>query len=271
MADAGKRILVTGASTGIGRAVTDYLARRGDQVYAGARKAHDLAALEQIRGVTPLRLDVTQERDVAASVLKVEGETERLDGLVNNAGVSGGGPLTDISVEEIERQFAVNVFGVHRVTKAFFPLILRAEGRIVNMSSVGGRLALPFLGPYVMSKFSLEAYSDSLRRELAPHGVHVAVIQPGNVKTPIWDKTDPEDPRYDGSIFEERYRRLARYFIKQGKTKGMPPETIARPVYHALHARRPRIRYLVAESNFRQRFLEILPTGLFDWILKRRV
>ncbi len=271
MSAAGKRILVTGASTGIGRAVTDYLAQRGDRVYAGARENHDLEALEQVPGVTPLRLDVTQPQDIAASVSKVKEETEKLDGLVNNAGVSGGGPLMEIGVEEIERQFAVNVFGVHRVTKAFFPLILRAEGRVVNMSSVGGRLALPFLGPYVMTKFAIEAYSDSLRRELAPHGIEVAVIQPGNVRTPIWNKTDPEDPRYDGSIFEERYRRLARYFINQGNTKGMPPERIARTVYHALHARRPRIRYLVSESNFRQRFLEILPTRLFDWILKRRL
>ena len=204
MADAGRRILVTGASTGIGRAVTDYLAQRGDRVYAGAREDHDLEALEEVPGVIPLRLDVAQPKDIAASVSKVKEETERLDGLVNNAGVSGGGPLMEISAEEIERQFAVNVFGVHRVTKAFFPLILRAKGRIVNMSSVGGRLALPFLGPYVMTKFAIEAYSDSLRRELAPHGVHVAVIQPGNVRTPIWNKTDPEDPRYDGSIFEER-------------------------------------------------------------------
>lgn len=271
MSAGGKRILVTGASTGIGRAIAEQLARRGDNVYAGARKNQDLKALAEISRVEPLRLDVTRQEEIAASLSKVEEETDGLDGLVNNAGVAGGGPLVEVTEEEMERQFDVNVFGVHRVTRAFFPLILRAKGRIVNLSSVGGRLALPFLGPYSMTKFSVEAYSDSLRRELAPHGVHVAVIQPGNVKTPIWDKTDPEDPRYHGTIFEERYRRLARYFIHQGKTKGMSPERIARVVLHALHARRPRIRYLVTESNIQYRFREALPTRLFDWILKRRL
>src|SRR5689334_6739039 len=175
-----RAILVTGASTGIGRATALELARRGATVYAGVR---DPAAVDGL-GLTPVELDVTDAEQVAALSTRLE----RLDGLVNNAGIAVTGPLEHLPLDEVRRQLEVNALGQLAVTQACLPALRAARGRIVNMSSISGRVAFPMFGPYAASKFALEAFSDSLRRELRGSGVDVVVIEPGGVTTPIWER-----------------------------------------------------------------------------------
>jgi hypothetical protein len=266
----GRRVLVTGASTGIGRALVEHLAARGDRVFAGARRPADLEALARIEGVIAVELDVTDEadvREVASSVRATGG----LDALVNCAGIAVPGPLMELDAREVSRQMEVNLVGLHRVTRACFPLLFETRGRIVNISSTGGLIAMPFVGAYSASKFAVEALSDSLRRELAPFGMHVSLVQPGAVRTPIWDKTDPDDPSLDGSIFAERARGFGRMMVRRARGGGLEPERLARAVAGVLDARRPRPRYLVTEANLMTRLLAALPDGTLDWLVRRYV
>ena len=205
-------VVVTGASTGIGAAIARHLAERGFRVFGTVRRAEDEVALAR-DGVTPVRMDVTD----TASIMRARGEVERALGitpliaLVNNAGIPAAGPLELFPLDELRRVLEVNLIGVVAVTQAFLPLLKVSRGRIVNISSVAGRGALPFLGPYAASKFGLEAISDSLRRELSPFGVRVIVIEPGSFKTAIWRKVEAMDlRRYAGTPYEgvlERFRR----------------------------------------------------------------
>jgi len=266
-----RNILVTGAGSGIGRAIVEYLAARGDHLFAAARNDRDLAELGALPNVVPVRLDVTQAGSVDAAVAHVSGLTDTLEALVNNAGSVVAGPLMDVTPEAMSAQLEVNLVGVHRVTRAFFPLLLAARGHVVNISSTGGRVALPFMGPYVASKFGLEAFSDSLRRELAPCGVRVSVIQPGAIRTPIWDKTDPHDARLDGSIFAPRARAFGRLMLERARTGGRPPATIARAVHRVLGSRRPRPRYLVTEANLMTRIAGLLPDRWLDFAISRAI
>ena len=270
-ASTARNILVTGASSGIGRAIVEYLAARGDRVFAGARSDRAIGELGRLPNVVPVRLDVTQAESVDAAVAHVCGLTDTLDALVNNAGSVVAGPLIDVTPEAMSAQLEVNLVGVHRVTRAFFPLLLAAKGHVVNISSTGGRVALPFMGPYVASKFGLEAFSDSLRRELAPCGVQVSVIQPGAIRTPIWDKTDPHDARLDGSIFAARARAFGRLMLERARTGGRPPDTIARAVHRVLGSRRPRPRYLVTEANLMTRVAGLLPDRWLDFAISRAI
>ena len=264
-----RKVLVTGASSGIGRASVEYLAARGDRVFAGARKDRDLDELGRLRNVIPVRLDVTQPGSVDAAVARVRGLTDTLDGLVNNAGSVVAGPLMDVTPEEMREQLEVNLVGVHRVTRAFFPLLLAARGHVVNISSTGGRVAMPFMGPYVASKFALEAFSDSLRRELGPCGMKVSVIQPGAIRTPIWDKTDPEDAPVADSIFAERARAVGRLMVRRARSGGLPPVAIARAVHKVVGSRRPRPRHLVTEANLMTRIASLLPDRWLDLAIGR--
>lgn len=264
-----RKVLVTGAGSGIGRAIVEYLAARGDHVFAGARKERDLGELGRLRNVIPVRLDVTQPESVESAVARVRGLTDALGGLVNNAGSVVAGPLMDVTPEEMREQMEVNLVGVHRVTRAFFPLLLAARGHVVNISSTGGRVAMPFMGPYVASKFALEAFSDSLRRELGPCGMKVSVIQPGAVRTPIWDKTDPEDAPVADSIFAQRARAFGRLMVERARRGGLPPVTIARAVHKVLGSRRPRPRHLVTEANLMTRIASLLPDRWLDLAISR--
>src|SRR5438093_12844615 len=188
--------VVTGASTGFGAAIARHLAGRGFRVFGTVRRAEDEVALAR-DGVTPVRMDVTD----TASIMRAQGEVERalagapLLGLVNNAGIPAAGPLELFPLDELRRVLEVNLIGVVAVTQAFLPLLKASRGRIVNISSVAGRGALPVIGPYAASKFGLEAVSDSLRRELLPFGVRVIVIEPGSFKTAIWSKVEAMDLR----------------------------------------------------------------------------
>jgi NAD(P)-dependent dehydrogenase (short-subunit alcohol dehydrogenase family) len=251
-----KTAVVTGASTGIGWACVKVLAARGFHVFGSVRRQADADRLaKEFDGAfTPLLFDVTDEaavKDAANSVTaKLNGAP--LTGLVNNAGIAVSGPLLHIDPSELALQLEVNVVGQLAVTQAFAPLLgaspgakVARPGRIVMMSSVGGRVASPFVGPYNASKFALEGLSESLRRELMIYGVDVILVAPGAVATPIWDKADSvEVARFANTPFARPIDAVRAYMLKMGRA-GLPPEKIGETVHTALTAAKPRTRYVV--------------------------
>ena len=258
---------MTGASTGIGREAARLLAASGFRVFGTVRRDEDAAAL-RADGVEPVRLEVTDPAGIAAAedqVLAALGEAP-LVGLVNNAGVPAAGPLEFLPLDELRQVLEVNVIGVMAVTQAFLPALRRSSGRIVNMSSIAGRIAMPFAGPYAASKFALEALSDSLRRELLGSGVRVILIEPGSVRTPIWDKVSAPGKleRYDQTPYATALP-LVRQQALAGVEKGLPPRAVADAVLRALTARRPPVRIPVIKRKWRFRLLQFLP----DWVLDR--
>ena len=235
-AAAQKAVLVTGASSGIGRKVTERLATEGYFVYAAARKEEDLRALDAIENVDSIRLDVTRPEEIAAAVEFVRKAGRGLHGLVNNAGVAVVGPLTETKEEDLRFVFDVNVFGPYRVTKAFAPLILESGGRITTISSIAGILSRPPLGAYSMSKHAVEAFGDTLAAELEPKGVKVSLIEPGNYRSEISRNASvrmglgPDSPMADRSRFPE-------------------PDDVATAVVHALFDANPKRRYMVVPER----------------------
>jgi NAD(P)-dependent dehydrogenase (short-subunit alcohol dehydrogenase family) len=226
-------------------------------------------------------LDVTDADSIRGASLAVSralGE-EPLTGLVNNAGIAVGGPLEFLEMSEIRRQFDVNLFGQVAVTQAFLPLLRRAKrGRIVNMSSISGRITPPLLGPYSMSKFALEAFSDALRRELEPFGLSVSVVEPGVIKTPIWDKgVDSSIER--GARMPERALELygarmthLRKRAQEMSERGAPAEKVAKAVYHALTSDRPKTRYLVGvDAKLTAKLAWLLPDRALDRLMRRNL
>src|SRR5438067_10579841 len=182
-------VVVTGASTGIGRATAAKLDSLGFRVFAGVRKEEDAEAL-RVEGLDPLLLDVTDSGSIEAAATAVGDRLggQPLSGVVNNAGIVVPGPLELIDLDDLRRQLEVNSIAPVAITQAFLPRLRSSRGRIVNVSSIGGRVAQPFIAAYVMSKFAVEAMTDSLRRELLPWGIDVVAVQPGTIKTPMWDK-----------------------------------------------------------------------------------
>jgi NAD(P)-dependent dehydrogenase (short-subunit alcohol dehydrogenase family) len=229
-------VLVTGASTGIGRKITERLAAEGHFVYAGARKEADLRQLDAIENVDSIRLDVTSPEEIAAAVETVRKAGRGLHGLVNNAGVAVMGPLTESKEEDLRFVFDVNVFGPYRVTKAFAPLILESRGRITTIGSIAGILSRPPLGAYSMSKHAVEAFGDALAAELEPKGVKVSLIEPGNYRSEISRNAavrmglPPDSPMADRSRFKE-------------------PDEVAEAVLHALFDANPKRRYMVVPDE----------------------
>jgi NAD(P)-dependent dehydrogenase (short-subunit alcohol dehydrogenase family) len=264
----GRTVLVTGASTGIGRATALMLAELGATVYAGTRDAASGYALGPT--VRPVALDVTNDVDI----LDVAAQIERLDGLVNNAGIAVTSPLEYLPLGELRRQLEVNAIAALAVTQACLPALRRARGRIVNISSISGRWVVPLYGPYAASKYALEALSDALRRELRGSGVHVSVIEPGAIATPIWERgTATADGLFAAMppIAHERYGQLVATLraeaIKQPE-KGAPPEAVARVIVAALTARRPRARYLVGrDAKVQAALAHVLPARAMDALL----
>lgn len=269
-------VLVTGASTGIGRTCCRHLAERGWRVFGSVRREEDAAALRDEDGVEPLLFDVTDTGGIAAAKEQLVGilGDKGLSGLVNNAGIAVAGPLEFLPIEDWRSQFEVNVIGQVAVTQAFLPLLRKAKGRIVNMSSISGRIAIPLLGPYAGSKHALEALSDALRAELKQFGMQVSIIEPGVIKTPIWDKSS-RDARVRGEKMPEEAWGLYGELIagvRGGQDKvvagAVPPEFVARAVFHALTARRPKTRYLVGtDAKIQARVEAWLPDRLFDWLV----
>ena len=270
-------VVVTGASTGIGEACAQRLSSLGFDVFAGVRSDADVERLRAAGSVRPLKLDITDSASIAAAAETVIAASGgRLAGLVNNAGIAVTAPLEFLPVEELRRQLEVNVIGHVAVTQAFLEALRAARGRIVNISSIGGRIALPLLGAYAGSKFALEGISDALRRELRPWGIAVAVVQPGAIATPIWDKGSVAA---EGLLVEapaeasERYGPLIetmRSGALEAARDGLPPAAVADIVAHALTSARPRTRYLVGrEAKVRATLARVLGDRVFDALIAR--
>jgi NAD(P)-dependent dehydrogenase (short-subunit alcohol dehydrogenase family) len=273
-------VLVTGASTGIGYACVETLADAGFIVFAGVRNERDAQRVSALHGnVRPVLLDVTMREHIAAAAdaIRISGAT--LQGIVNNAGVAVAGPLEYLPLDELRRQFEINLFGALAVTQAMLPL-LRAggNGRIVFMSSVSGQIAPPFIGPYAASKFALEATADALRMELLPFGIHVIVVQPGNVRTPIWSKgrdakeeTISRMPREALAHYGELYDAMVRVTEHEERT-GIDPSLVAGAVLRALMSVKPKARYPVGNPPaWQRRLASLLPERVRDRLILRNV
>jgi NAD(P)-dependent dehydrogenase (short-subunit alcohol dehydrogenase family) len=276
-----RSVVVTGVSTGIGWGAARVLARRGFQVFGSVRKAADAERLkaELGAGFTPLIFDITDESAVRAAADQVRATLggQTLFGLVNNAGVAVAGPLLHLPIDQFRRQIEVNLTGQLIVTQAFAPLLGADRalegppGRIVMISSVGGRNGVPFLGPYNASKFGLEGLSESLRRELMLLGIDVIVIAPGSVATPIWAKGEEIDVTpYRNTPFIPALERV-RGFMAANGARGLKPERLGRAILHALTARRPKVRYTVAPSPLETFLTEKLPRRMVDRAIARRL
>ena len=252
-----KAVLITGATSGIGRAATELLADEDYFVYAGARKDADIAELNAIQNVMAVRLDVTKQDQIDAAVALIEKEGRGLWGVVNNAGVNVVAPLVAAREDEFQFLFDVNVFGVHRVTKAFTPLVVASGGRIVNISSISGILAGPGYGMYAASKHALEAMTDALAAEMAPLGVHVAAVNPGNFASEIGltrcKRRIANAETDDWGLWEERRQSLlesCRQRLEDGIAgEGTPPLAVAKTISRALFEESPRFRYLVVPEQ----------------------
>lgn len=275
-----KSVVVTGVSTGIGWGAVKVLTAQGFHVFGSVRKQADADRLSAEFGAafTPLLFDVTDEAAVRAGARQVEAalEGETLAGLVNNAGIAVAGPLLYLSIDDWRQQLEVNLTGVVIATQAFAPLLgagtrVKDPGRIVNISSVGGRNANPFMAPYCTSKFGLEGLSESLRREMLPFGVDVVVVAPGAVATPIWDKADQIDTaRYANTVYGPALERLRQYMLSIGKS-GLPPERIGEAIATALTAPNPKVRYVVSPSPMQVLMTEVLPKRTLDRITGKRL
>jgi NAD(P)-dependent dehydrogenase (short-subunit alcohol dehydrogenase family) len=270
----GASILVTGTSTGIGRATALELAHRGYRVYAGVRRPEDAESLLAADGrLKPVMLDVTRPDQIAevARMIAAESGEAGLHGLVNNAGINVSGPLEFLPLEDLRRQFEVNLFGQLAVTQALLPLLRKARGRVVNIGSVSGWSAMPLVGPYCASKFALRALNDSLRLELRPWGIRVILVDPGPIATPIWDKARRGDIGAETEIFPLYGPMIERAlaFTAQTVARAIQPERVAGTVIRALESRRPRPRYLVGSTLRSGPFVEKLPVRLRDWLIAK--
>ena len=271
-------ILVTGASTGIGRACALQLASAGHQVFAGVRSEQDVAALAD-QGTAllhPVLLDVTDHDQIDAVAERIAKEPGGLHGVVNNAGVARGGPLEYLPVDVWREQFEVNVFGQVAVTRAMLPMIREAGGRIVFIGSIGGRMATMMMGPYNASKFAIEAIGESLRAELRPWGIHVSVVEPGAVKTDIWEKGRQTADQLERELPAEAVDRYSPHItairkgIEMQDKSGVGPDKVAEAVDHALFAPRPRTRYVVGTpARVQSAMVRILPDRSREAILRR--
>jgi NAD(P)-dependent dehydrogenase (short-subunit alcohol dehydrogenase family) len=273
-------IVVTGASTGIGEAVALELVGRGYRVFAGFRNEEAEKRLRAKAGdhLIPVRLDVTDAGQIAAVCDLVRQQTTEngLLGLVNNAGIALSGPLELLPVNDFRRQLEVNVVGQLQMIQAFIPLLRNSHGRIVNISSINGALASPYLGPYAASKFALEAMSDALRLELRHWGIRVCVVAPGAIKTPIWDKSEQAADAVSKSISPDGMKlyeddlNVWRKLVAKIAEDADPVEKVVEKVVHALESPHPKARYYL---RFSQRFIcrgfKILPESIRDRIVCR--
>jgi NAD(P)-dependent dehydrogenase (short-subunit alcohol dehydrogenase family) len=276
-----KSVVVTGASTGIGWGCVKVLIAGGFRVFGSVRKQADADRLAREFGAnfTPLIFDVTDEAAVADGAKQVEaalGE-DTLFGLVNNAGIAVPGPLLDLKIDDFRRQIDVNLTGQLIVTQAFAPALgadprrKGAPGRIVMISSVGGKNAMPFLGPYSASKFGLEGMSESLRRELMLFGIDVIIIGPGTVATPIWDKADAVDVApFAATPYAPALLKIKDFMVSNGK-KGLPPESLGEAVKNALTTTKPKTRYTITPTPLQNFMFNVLPKRMVDGMIAGRL
>ena len=271
--------LITGCSTGIGRATALRLDASGWSVYAGVRRQEDadsLAAAGSER-LTPLIIDVTDPGSIAAAAERVEAESAAgLGALVNNAGVAYTGPLEFVPLDELRNQLEVNLTGHVAITQALIPALRRARGRIVNVTSIGGIVATPFFGPYNASKYALEAISDCLRVELRPWGIKTIAIEPGSISTEIWtsgldqfDRTEERMPAEAQTLYGKAIKGLRRAARQTGE-RGIPADHAAAVIEKALVVSRPRARYLIGrDARVMATLSRVLPDRLWDRAIGR--
>jgi hypothetical protein len=275
-------VVVTGVSTGIGWGITKVLLFEGFRVFGSVRKEGDADRLQREfgSGFHPLIMDVTDSPAVHRAAAQVSEQlgSMTLAGLVNNAGVAVPGPLLHLPLEAFRRQLEVNLIAPLSVTQAFAPLLgtdrkrQGPAGRIINISSVGGKMGMPFLGAYVASKFGLEGMSETLRRELMLYGIDVIVVGPGSVASAIWDKAELEDvSAYEKTDYKDILERFRKYFIAEGR-KGLPPERLGKAVYLALTTARPRARYAVVPQRLKNWTLPgLLPKRVLDRMIGKQL
>lgn len=278
-----RAVVITGASTGIGAACALHLDRLGFAVFAGVRKSEDGVALQKAGSdrLVPLELDVTDLTTIQKSHAVVLEATKKrgLFGLINNAGIAVVGPLEAVPISDLRQQLEVNVIGQVAVTQEFLPLVRQARGRIVNMGSIAGLSTMPLMGPYSASKFALEAITDALRLEVQQWGIHVAIIEPGAIATPIWNKSTIEAAEREAAI-ETELRTLykpvvaaVRKVVGEASKRAISPDAVAKVVEEALTAPTPKTRYLVGtDAKLRALMVKLLPDRISDrmltWILK---
>ena len=275
-------IVITGASTGIGRACAMHFDQLGFSVFAGVRRDADGAALRSAASerLTPLRIDVTDGATIAAAREQIEAAASGVGvrGLVNNAGIGVGGPLEFVPLDDLRRQLEVNVIGQVAVTQAFLPMLRQARGRIVNIGSISGRMATPFVAPYAASKFALEAITDALRVELRPWGIGVAIVEPGSIATPIWEKAKDTSKQVSDDL-SPRGRELygaavssLRETMAEFEKRAIPAERVAKAVSHALLSRRPKTRYLVGtDARLQAALAAVVPDRINDRLIARQM
>jgi len=247
-----RAVLVTGASTGLGRATAELLAAKGYFVYAGARKEADLVALNAIANVQAIRLDVTKQADIDAAVKTVRDAGRGLYAVINNAGVGVVGPLIELSEDDLKFQFDVNVYGPYRVTKAFAPMLIESKGRVSTTGSISGTLAWPMGGAYSMSKHAMEAYTDTLATELEPFGVQVSIVDPGNYRSEIFaslrQRMLANGYTTEGSLFKAQMDRMLEVSAGDQSDEKEPTE-VAEAFLHAISDEHPKRRYMVVPQR----------------------
>lgn len=273
-----RAVVITGASTGIGASCALHLDRLGFAVFAGVRKSEDGVALQKAGSdrLIPLELDVTDLTTIQKShAVVLEATSARgLFGLINNAGIAVVGPLEAVPISDLRLQLEVNVIGQVAVTQAFLPLIRQARGRIVNIGSIAGLSTMPLMGPYSASKFALEAITDALRLEVQQWGIHVAIIEPGAISTPIWNKSTIEAAEREAAI-ETELRTLykpvvaaVRKVVGEASKRAISPDVVAKVVEDALTAPTPKTRYLVGtDAKLRALMVKLLPDRISDKLL----
>lgn len=268
-------IVVTGASTGIGRAMSLLFAEKGSRVFACVR---DLSSAPEHALIVPVRLDVTDAEEAKAAADQVAQSGVDVSGLVNNAGIAVGGPLESMSLDDLRRQLEVNLVGQLAVTQAFLPLLRRNRGgRIVFTGSVSGKVAVPFLGPYVASKHALAGLAGSLRRELKPEGIGVSLLVAGTISTPIWDKGTADADQMDAELpaeVRDRYDKQLtglRKVLAEAPGRGIPPEAVASVAWKALTDARPRAEYLVGTEAKVVARAARLPAPVLDLLLDKQL
>lgn len=273
--------MLTGSSSGIGAACARLLAGEGYKVFAGHRDVGEVGATERVGAgtIVYIPLDVTDDTSAFMARAEVErrlGPDGRLDGLINNAGITVIGPTELLDPDDLQEQFEVNLLGAARVSRAFLPLLRRSGGRIVNIGSLTSRMTFPFSGPYAASKSALATMSHAMRRELRPHGVHVALLEPGNIRTGIWDKhirsveallekAEPEARR----VYEQDLRADVE-MVGKLRSGGGDPNTVARTVLHALSSEKPKSRYAVGlDAKVLTALLRFLPSLVSDRLIAK--
>ncbi|WP_424963489.1 SDR family oxidoreductase [Ekhidna sp.] len=272
-----QNVLITGVSTGIGYDLTKIFVEKGYTVFGSVRKQADANGLSKELGESfrPVIFDVTNFDEVDSAAKKLEKEIghEGLVALINNAGIAIGGPLMDLEIDDYKRQFEVNVFGLIKVTQAFLPLLGAREnhpiypGRIIQISSVAGKHGMPFMSPYAGSKHAVEGITESLRKELLHFGIDVILIEPGPIKTPIWEKgtSQAEEEKFKESVFYPALNKFQDVFMAKAVKGALTSEKAAKVIFKAFLAKRPKVRYVLMAGKFKNWTLpRMMPTRMVD-------